>query len=112
MALTFAAVLGLHVSMKNEEQSDSIKSWNVKRFKLHPVDRHGDQSVVTEIYNAIDNFMANFSQVCVTGGILKTGPGVPCQCSACFLLCTMEYCEYVPLRSYELVCFVRLCSDC
>ena len=59
MALTFAAVLGLHVSMKNEEQSDSIKSWNVKRFKLHPVDRHGDQSVVTEIYNAIDSFMAN-----------------------------------------------------
>lgn len=58
MADSFHHVLGIHVGMKNERVPDSVKTWNVKRFQLHPHERHGDQSVVLEIFAAIDQFVA------------------------------------------------------
>lgn len=58
MAETFHHVLGIHISLKNEQLNDTIKNWNVQRFRLHPHERHGDQPVVMEIYSTIDKFMA------------------------------------------------------
>lgn len=59
MAELFHTILGFHISMKNEIISDTLKSWNIKQYKLHPHDRHGDKSIVIDLFNSIDKFLAN-----------------------------------------------------
>ena len=58
MVSAFHSILGVHVSLKNEQTSETVKAWNVQRYQLHPVDRHRDQSVVLEFWNALDKFLA------------------------------------------------------
>ena len=59
MADAFHHVLGIHISLKNEQMSETIKNWNVQRFRLHPYERHGDQPIVMEIFAAIDKFISS-----------------------------------------------------
>ena len=59
MAGLFHTVLGIHVGMKNEVIGDNLKSWNIKQYKLHPHNRHSDKSVVVDLFNSIDKFLAN-----------------------------------------------------
>ena len=64
MAKTFHRFLGVHVGMKNEIMADNLKTWNIKSYKLHPDNRHGDKSVVMDIFGSIDKFMANKGKSC------------------------------------------------
>ena len=59
MAELFHTVLGINVAMKNEIINDNLKSWNIKQYSLHPDNRHGDKSVVVDLFNCIDKFLSN-----------------------------------------------------
>ena len=59
MAELFHTVLGIHVGMKNDVIGENLKSWNVKQYKLHPDNRHGDKSIVVDLFSSIDKFLAN-----------------------------------------------------